>query len=703
MKEWAWRRRGTGADPLAAPKYSILYKTSSPVRPGPARQHRTASLQCAIGKHRGVCLCLKSGLNGSRVEPLFFSGECSDGPDRGSFAPHHEHLRPPADRAVARPGLLRVGRRTARPTWTRWAASPSTRWATTTPSWCRRCRTRSRKIIHSCNYYHVPSQEQLAAKLAELSGLTKVFFCSTGLEANEAALKMARKFGHDKGIERPEIVVYEKAFHGRSHRHPVGHRQPEDAAGLRPAGRRLHPRAAERHRRARRRPREGNPNVVAVFLETIQGEGGINPMRAEYLQQRARAVRRARLAADDRRGAVRHGPHRQVVRPPVGRHPARRDAAGQGPGLGRADRRRRGRPEGRRRASSPATTAPPSAATRWPCAPASRRIRIMEEDGLLENAAAVGAHLKAALARELGGRAGREGDPRPGPDDRHRAGPTLRRAGRPRRRSRAADQRHRRQRDPPGAAADPRRRAEADEMRRPSWRRWCKPSSPEHEAGRCADQALPAVQGPHAPTSTPTCSSAPPSSRRKFKNYEKYHPLADRTLAMIFEKATHAHARELRGRHVPDGRLVVHLTTGDSQLGRAEPIEDSGARDQPHGRPGDDPHLRAGQDRALRRALARAGDQRPDQRVPPLPDPGRHLHLHRAPRLASQGKTVAWVGDGNNMANTWLQAAELLGFTVHVSTPERLRGRPGRGRRRAAATATRSSRTRWTPAAAPTW
>ena len=72
------------------------------------------------------------------------------------------------------------------------------------------------KIIHSSNYYHVPNQEKLAAKLVELSGLTNVFFCSTGLEANEAALKLARKFGHDKGIERPEIVVYEKAFHGRS-------------------------------------------------------------------------------------------------------------------------------------------------------------------------------------------------------------------------------------------------------------------------------------------------------------------------------------------------------------------------------------------------------------------------------------------------------------------------------------------------------
>jgi len=72
------------------------------------------------------------------------------------------------------------------------------------------------KIIHSSNYYHVPNQEKLAARLVELSGMTNVFFCCTGLEANEAAIKLARKYGHDKGIAKPQIVVYDKAFHGRS-------------------------------------------------------------------------------------------------------------------------------------------------------------------------------------------------------------------------------------------------------------------------------------------------------------------------------------------------------------------------------------------------------------------------------------------------------------------------------------------------------
>ena len=70
------------------------------------------------------------------------------------------------------------------------------------------------KMIHSSNYYEVPLQETLAARLCELSGLDSVFFCSTGLEANEGAIKIARKYGHDRGIQRPEIIVYEKAPRG---------------------------------------------------------------------------------------------------------------------------------------------------------------------------------------------------------------------------------------------------------------------------------------------------------------------------------------------------------------------------------------------------------------------------------------------------------------------------------------------------------
>jgi acetylornithine/N-succinyldiaminopimelate aminotransferase len=140
------------------------------------------------------------------------------------------------------------------------------------------------KIIHSCNYYHVPGQEILAAKLVELSGMTNVFFCCTGLEANEAALKLARKYGHDKGIDRPEIVVYEKAFHGRSIATLSATGNAKVQAGFGPLVEGFI-RVPLNDIEALKKATAGNKNVTAVFFETIQGEGGVNPMRIEYLQQ----------------------------------------------------------------------------------------------------------------------------------------------------------------------------------------------------------------------------------------------------------------------------------------------------------------------------------------------------------------------------------------------------------------------------------
>ena len=138
-------------------------------------------------------------------------------------------------------------------------------------------------MIHCCNYYHVTGQEELAKLLVERSGLTNVFFCSTGLEANEAALKLARKYGHDKGIERPEIVVYEKAFHGRSIATLSATGNPKVQAGFGPLVEGFI-RVPVNDIEALKKATAGNPNVVAVFFETIQGEGGINPSRWEYLR-----------------------------------------------------------------------------------------------------------------------------------------------------------------------------------------------------------------------------------------------------------------------------------------------------------------------------------------------------------------------------------------------------------------------------------
>jgi acetylornithine/N-succinyldiaminopimelate aminotransferase len=125
--------------------------------------------------------------------------------------------------------------------------------------------------------------------LTELSGLTNAFFCSTGLEANEAALKIARKFGHDKGIERPEIVVYEKAFHGRSIATLSATGNPKVQAGFGPLVEGF-VRVPFNDMAALREAVSSRPNVVAVFLETIQGEGGIHAARMGLPASEVRAL-----------------------------------------------------------------------------------------------------------------------------------------------------------------------------------------------------------------------------------------------------------------------------------------------------------------------------------------------------------------------------------------------------------------------------
>jgi len=256
------------------------------------------------------------------------------------------------------------------------------------------------KIIHSSNYYHVPLQEALAARLVELSGLENVFFCSTGLEANEAALKLARKFGHDKGIERPEIVVYEKAFHGRSIATLSATGNVKVQAGFGPLVEGFI-RVPINSIEALRAATEGNPNVVAVFFEAIQGEGGVHAMQDEYLRQ-VRALCDARdwlLMIDEVQcGMGRTG--KWFAHQWAGIKP---DVMPLAKGLGS------GVPVG-------AVVAGPKAAhifgpgnhgTTFGGNPLAMRagvetLRIMEEEGLLENAVTVGDHLRAALIRELG-------------------------------------------------------------------------------------------------------------------------------------------------------------------------------------------------------------------------------------------------------------------------------------------------------------
>ena len=255
------------------------------------------------------------------------------------------------------------------------------------------------RMIHCSNYYHVPLQEELAARLVELSGLENVFFCSTGLEANEAALKLARKFGHDKGIERPEVVVYEKAFHGRSIATLSATGNPKVQAGFGPLVEGF-VRVPVNDIEAIKKATAGNLNVVAVFFEAIQGEGGVNPMSDQYMRDiRQLCDERDWLLMIDevQCGMGRTG--KWFAHQWSGIKP---DVMPLAKGLGS------GVPVG-------AVVCGPKAAhifqpgnhgTTFGGNPLAMRagvetIRIMEEDGLLANAQRVGEHLVAALRREL--------------------------------------------------------------------------------------------------------------------------------------------------------------------------------------------------------------------------------------------------------------------------------------------------------------
>ncbi|MCW8166200.1 aspartate aminotransferase family protein [Verminephrobacter aporrectodeae subsp. tuberculatae] len=260
------------------------------------------------------------------------------------------------------------------------------------------------QIIHSSNYYHMPLQEALAARLVELSGMRNVFFCNSGLEANEAALKIARKYGVDQGIARPEIVVYEKAFHGRSFASMAATDNPKVRSGFGPLVEGF-VRVPLNDIRAIEQATANRPDVVAVFFESIQGEGGVNPLHTEYLQQLRRLcdARGWLMMADEVQcGTARTG--KWFAHQWAGIVP---DVMPLAKGLGS------GVPIGAVVAGPRAANVlqPGNHGSTFGGNPLAMRagvetLRIIEEDGLLHNAATVGAQLRAALERELGGLAG---------------------------------------------------------------------------------------------------------------------------------------------------------------------------------------------------------------------------------------------------------------------------------------------------------
>lgn len=156
--------------------------------------------------------------------------------------------------------------------------------------------------------------------------------------------------------------------------------------------------------------------------------------------------------------------------------------------------------------------------------------------------------------------------------------------------------------------------------------------------------------------------------KAQFKNYQKYWPLADRTLVMIFEKASTRTRLSFEAGMQQLGGAAIYLNTRDSQLGRGEPVEDSA---QVISRMSDAVMIRTYEQQVIERFAA-------NSRVPVINGLTNEYHpcqiladifTYIEHRGSIEGKTVAWIGDANNMSYTWLQAADLLGFKLHISTP----------------------------------
>lgn len=260
------------------------------------------------------------------------------------------------------------------------------------------------KIIHCSNLFQIPLREQLAQRLVDLSGMTNVFFCNSGLEANEAAIKIARLYGHHRGVDRPEIVVYERAFHGRSLATLSATGNAKVQKGFEPLVQGF-VRVPLNDAEALERVAAERPNVVAVFLEAIQGEGGIQPARGEYLRQ----VR----ALCDRRGWLMMVDEVQCGTGRTGRWFAHQWAGIVPDVMPLAKGLASGIPIGAVVAHGEAarTFGPGNHGTTFGGNPLAMRaglttIEVMEDEGLLDNASAMGERIIGGLRAALSGAEG---------------------------------------------------------------------------------------------------------------------------------------------------------------------------------------------------------------------------------------------------------------------------------------------------------
>jgi acetylornithine aminotransferase len=256
-------------------------------------------------------------------------------------------------------------------------------------------------LIHTSNVYRIALQEKLADRLAEISQMDSVFFCNSGCEANEAAIKLGRLYGHKKGIEAPAIVVMEKAFHGRTIATLSATGSRKVQAGFEPlvAG---FVRVPFDDLEAVRRVAANNRNVVAVLVELIQGEGGVNVCRPDYLNG-------LRTICDDNRwllmlDEVQSGPGRTGTWFAYQHSGVKPDVVTLAKGLGN------GVPIGTCIAAGEAATLfkPGNHGSTFggnplACAAGLETLSIIEEEGLMRNAVEIGNFIRAGLAERLSG------------------------------------------------------------------------------------------------------------------------------------------------------------------------------------------------------------------------------------------------------------------------------------------------------------
>jgi len=138
------------------------------------------------------------------------------------------------------------------------------------------------KLVHTSNLYGIANQEELGDKLTSLAGMDRVFFCNSGAEANEAAIKLARLYGHKKGIDTPTVLVMENSFHGRTLAtlSATGNRKVQ--AGFEPLVKGFM-RVPYDDLEAIENVAKHHPEVVAVLVEPVQGEGGVHVPQDKYL------------------------------------------------------------------------------------------------------------------------------------------------------------------------------------------------------------------------------------------------------------------------------------------------------------------------------------------------------------------------------------------------------------------------------------